>query len=162
MSRRPGLPAAILAEVAERAIYGAGHDDNLPTDLTIGTVTAIQACAGPPSTPMLALVGQVFDYLNDQGAIALNVTSDIQELEQPGCLTISWSNGPPPYEVATAFAPNGNAGDLPLLPTWLALRSHTEFDLRWAQGWGATTCLDVEPEMDNVLAEAPAGQRQGW
>ncbi len=162
MSRRPGLPAAILAEVADRAIYGAGHDDTLPTDLTNGTVSAIQACAGPPSTPMLALVGEVFEYLNDQGAIALNVTSDIQELEQPGCLTISWSNGPPPYEVATAFAPNGHAGELPLLPTWLALRSHTEFDLRWAQGWGSSTCLDADAETDDVLSGTPASERQAW
>jgi hypothetical protein len=85
---------------------------------------------------MLTLVGQIFDYLSEQGAIALNVTSDIQELEQPGCLTISWSNGPSPIEVATRFAPNPDHAPLPLLPTWLALRSHTEFDLRWAQGWG--------------------------
>ena len=34
VSRRPGLPEAILAEVADRAMYGAGHDDTLPTDLT--------------------------------------------------------------------------------------------------------------------------------
>ena len=159
MSRRPGLPEAILAEVADRAMYGAGHDDTLPTDLRNGTVSAIQACAGPPSSPMLALVGEVFEYLNDQGAIALNVTSDIQELEQPGCLTISWSNGPPPLEVAAAFAPNGNAGALPMLPTWLALRSHTEFDLRWAQGWGASTCVDPKPEKANALAETPARLR---
>ena len=159
MSRRPGLPEAILAEVADRAVYGAGHDDTLPTDLTNGTVSAIQACAGPPSTPMLALVGQVFEYLFDQGAVALNVTSDIQELEQPGCLTISWSDGPPPLKVATAFAPNGSDGDLPLLPTWLALRSHTEFDLRWAQGWGTSTCVDPEPETANALAETPARLR---
>ena len=162
MSRRPGLPEEILAEVADRAIYGAGHDDTLPTDLTDGTVSAIQACAGPPSTPMLAMVGQVFEYLSDQGAIALNVTSDIQELEQPGCLTISWSNGPPPFEVARAFASNGNAGALPLLPTWLALRSHTEFDLRWAQGWGSSTDVDCEPEMDQVLAGAPARPLHAW
>jgi hypothetical protein len=156
VSRRPGLPEAILAEVADRAVYGAGHDDTLPTDLTSGTVTAIQACAGPPSTPMLTLVGQVFEYLNDQGAVALNVTSDIQELEQPGCLTISWSNGPPPLKVATAFAPNGSDGALPLLPTWLALRSHTEFDLRWAQGWGSPTCVDGEPEPADILTRSPA------
>jgi hypothetical protein len=86
---------------------------------------------------MLTLVGQIFDYLTGQGAIALNVTSDIQELKQPGCLTISWSDGPSPIDVATRFAPNGNQGPLPLLPTWLALRCHTEFDLRWAQGWGS-------------------------
>jgi len=132
--------------VADRAVYGAGHDDTLPTDLTNGTVSAIQACAGPPSTPMLALVGQVFEYLFDQGAVALNVTSDIQELEQPGCLTISGSNGPPPLKVARAFASTESDGALPLLPTWLALRSHTEFDLRWAQGWGSSTCADSEPE----------------
>ena len=159
MSRRPGLPEAILAEVADRAVYGAGHDDTLPTDLTNGTVSAIQACAGPPSTPMLILVGQVFEYLSDQGAIALNVASDIQELEQPGCLTISWSNGPPPLEVATVFAPNGSDDELPLLPTWLALRSHTEFDLRWAQGWGSATCVDPERGTGGVLAGTPAGHR---
>ena len=159
MSRRPGLPEAILAEVADRAIYGAGHDDTLPTDVTYGTVSAIQACAGPPSSSMLTVVGKVFEYLSCQGAIALNVTSDIQELEQPGCLTVSWSNGPSPFEVATAFAPNPNGGALPLLPTWLALRSHTEFDLRWAQGWGSSPCVDPEPETVNVLARTPARQR---
>ena len=159
MPRRPGLPEAILAEVADRAIYGAGHDDTALTDFMHGTVSAIQACATPPSSSMLTVVGRVVEYLRDKGAIALNVTSDIQELEQPGCLTISWSEGPPPFEVAVAFSPNRNAGTLPMLPTWLALRSHTEFDLRWAQGWGSSTCVDPGPETGDVLAGTPAGQR---
>lgn len=136
MSRRPGLPDAILTEIADRAVYGAGHDDTVPTELTNGTVPAIEACAGPPSPAMLSLVGRVFEYLTSRDALALNVHADIQELEQPGCLTISWSDGPSPQQVATQFATN--AGPLPLLPTWLALRSHTEFDLRWAQGWGSS------------------------
>ena len=159
MSRRSGLPEAILAEVADRAVYGAGHDDTLATELTDGTVSAIQACAGPPSSTMLSLVGEVFEYLSDQGAVALNVASDIQELEQPGCLTISWSDGPSPFEVATEFAPDGDTGVLPLLPTWLALRSHTEFDLRWAQGWGCTPGVDTESAKFDALAAAPARQR---
>ncbi|MGV8847697.1 hypothetical protein [Tessaracoccus sp.] len=146
MSRRPGLPKDILAEVADRAIYGAGHDDNLPTDLEHGTVTALQACAEQPSPPMLMLVGQVFEHLNEHGAVALNVHSDIQELDQPGCLTISWSEGPSPIDVATTFAPYPDAGPLPKLPSWLALRSHTEFDLRWAQGWGCPIPVDGEHE----------------
>jgi hypothetical protein len=135
VSRRPGLPPAILAEVADRAVYGAGHDDTLPTALPRGTVSALQACHQQPSTPMFVLVSRVMEYLAEQGAIALNVASDIQELEQPGCMTVSWSNGPSPINVAATFAPNSDDDALPLLPTWLALRSHTEFDLRWAQGW---------------------------
>lgn len=135
MTRRPGLPVGILTEIADRAVYGAGHDDTVPTELTQGTVPAIDACDGPPSPAMLRLVGHVFEYLSNHDAVALNVHADIQELEQPGCLTISWSDGPSPHQVATRFATN--AGPLPLLPTWLALRSHTEFDLRWAQGWGS-------------------------
>lgn len=135
MSRRPGLPPAILAEVADRAIYGAGHDDSLPTALPRGTVTALQACDQPPSPPMFVLVGRVMEYLAEHGAIALNVASDVQELEQPGCMTVSWSDGPSPIKVAATFAPDKDNDALPLLPTWLALRSHTEFDLRWAQGW---------------------------
>jgi len=135
VSRRLGLPPAILAEVADRAVYGAGHDDTLPTTLPRGTVSALQACHQAPSTPMLELVGQVMEYLAEQGAIAVNVASDIQELEQPGCITVSWSDGPSPIQVAATFAPNRDHDALPLLPTWLALRSHTEFDLRWAQGW---------------------------
>lgn len=156
MSRRPGLPEAILAEVADRAIYGAGHDDTLPTELADGVVPAITACQHRPSVPMLTLVGQIFDYLSEQGAIALNVTSDIQDLGQPGCLTISWSNGPSPIEIATRFAPNGDHGPLPLLPTWLALRSHTEFDLRWAQGWGSSSA-DATPEPVPAVGSGASG-----
>ena len=129
--RRVGLPADIRTELPMRANMGIGLDPDYPT--TVGNIerTAKDASRHKPSHDMVEFVRSVAAFLQAHDATQVRILQDFRDLNHPGDLLVAWSNGPNVVAVAEKFAVSTAPDGTPRLPSWLALRSDNDFDLRW-------------------------------
>lgn len=144
MARRSVLPAYVRAELPQRAKYGLGHDMLAPTSNSGNKITAFNARLAEPSPEMMATVKAVWEVVESEGGTSVGLLLDARHAKHPGCVTVTWGNGPKAIEVAARFATGYLEDGTPQIPGWLSLKSEDDWDLRWQPTYGPILNPEIE------------------